>query len=121
MAVFLNSNYAASLTPMAFIDLSDQFNALQKAADSQQTRSSLRSCRRRKEAARKTINAAGVTLVDGPFLDFRDPWGNRVEIVGYDNIQFTKAPNVLRGMGLTHMAKNEKTKKELAEKGMGLE
>ena len=37
-----------------------------------------------------------------PFLDFRDPWGNRIEIVGYDNIQFTKAPNVLRGMGLEH-------------------
>ena len=59
------------------------------------------------------------TLLDGPFLDFRDP-GNRVEIVGYDNIQFTKAPNVLRGMGLMHLAKNEKAKKELAEKGMVL-
>jgi len=54
-----------------------------------------------------------------PFLDFRDPWGNRVEIVGYENIQFTKAPNVLRGMGLTQLTKNEKAKKELAEKGMG--
>jgi catechol 2,3-dioxygenase-like lactoylglutathione lyase family enzyme len=53
--------------------------------------------------------------------DFRDLWGNRVEIVGYDNIQFTKAPNVLRGMGLMHLAKNEKAKKELAEKGMALE
>jgi len=40
--------------------------------------------------------------------------------VGYDNIQFTKAPNVLRGMGLMHLAKNEKAKKELAEKGMSL-
>jgi hypothetical protein len=67
------------------------------------------------------LETAGVTLVDGPFLDFRDPWGNRVEIVGYDNIQFTKAPNVLRGMGLMHLAKNEKAKKELAEKGMPLE
>ena len=56
-------------------------------------------------------------MLDGPFLDFRDPWGNRVEIVGYDNIQFAKAPNVLRGMGLNHLAKNE-AKKELAEKGM---
>jgi hypothetical protein len=70
-----------------------------------------------------------VALLDGPFLDFRDPWGNRVEIVGYDNIQFTNAPNVLRGMGLTNLAKNEKAnlaknekaKKELAEKGMALE
>jgi lactoylglutathione lyase len=63
---------------------------------------------------------AGVALIGGPFLDFRDPWGNRIEIVGYDNIQFTKAPNVLRGMGLTHLAKNEQAKKELAEKGMSV-
>jgi lactoylglutathione lyase len=48
----------------------------------------------------------------GPFLDFLDPWGNRIEIVGYDNIQFTKAPNVLRGMGLTHLSKNAKAIKE---------
>ena len=36
------------------------------------------------------------------------PWGNRIEIVGYDNVQFTKAPNVLRGTGLTHLSKNER-------------
>jgi hypothetical protein len=45
--------------------------------------------------------------------------GNRVEIVG--NVQFTKVPNVLRGMRLTDLAKNEKAKKELAEKGMAVE
>jgi hypothetical protein len=74
-----------------------------------------------KEAAREALKAAGVALIDGSFLDFRDPWGNRVEIVGYDNFQFTKAPNVLRGMGLTHLAKNDKAKKELAQKGMATE
>jgi hypothetical protein len=46
-----------------------------------------------------SLHAAGVAPIDGHFLDFRDPWGNRIEIVGYDNIQFTKAPNVLRGKG----------------------
>jgi len=107
---------------MAFIDLGDQFIALQKgrrqpADDGRHFGLVVDD----KEAARKTIDAAGVTLVDGPFLDFRDPWGNRIEIVGYDNIQFTKAPNVLRGMGLTHLAKNEKAKQELADKGMALE
>jgi lactoylglutathione lyase len=40
-------------------------------------------------------------------------------VVGYDNIQFSKAANVLQGMGLSHLAKNEKAKRELAEKGMG--
>src|ERR1700736_6749030 len=54
---------------------------------------------------------------EGPFLDFLDPWGNRLEIIEYSNIQFTKAPNVMRGMGLA-LAKNDKAKKELADKGM---
>jgi lactoylglutathione lyase len=107
---------------MAFIDLGDQFIALQagrrQPADDGRHFGLVVDD---KEVAREALKAAGVTLVDGPFLDFRDPWGNRVEIVGYDNIQFTKAPNVLRGMGLTHLAKNEKAKKELAEKGMALE
>ena len=107
---------------MAFIDLGDQFIALQKGrrqpADDDRHFGLVVDD---KEAARKALEAAGVTPIDGPFLDFRDPWGNRVEIVGYDNVQFTKAPIVLRGMGLTHLAKNAKAKKELAEKGMAPE
>src|SRR6266436_4701191 len=61
--------------------------------------------------------AAGARFVEGPFLDFLDPWGNRLEIIEYSNIQFTKAPGVMRGMGLA-LAKNDKAKKELADKGM---
>jgi predicted enzyme related to lactoylglutathione lyase len=106
---------------IAFIDLGDQFIALQKgrnqpADDARHFGLVVED----KEVARKALKVAGVTALDGPFLDFRDPWGNRIEIVGYDNIQFTKAPNVLRGMGLAHLAKNEKSKKELAEKGMSV-
>ena len=71
-----------------------------------------------KDAVRQALTEAGVEVLPGPFLDFRDPWGNRIEIVGYDNIQFTKAPNVLRGMGLAHLAKNAGAMKELADKGM---
>src|SRR6516162_4128999 len=104
---------------MAFIDLGDQFIALQKG------RTQAPDDGRHfglvvddKEATRRALKAAGVKILPGRFLDFRDPWGNRVEIVGYDNIQFTKAPNVLRGMGLTRLAKNANAKKELAEKGM---
>ena len=106
---------------MAFIDLGDQFIALQKgrkqAPDDGRHFGLVVDD---KEAARRALQAAGVALLDGPFLDFLDPWGNRVEIVGYDNIQFTKAPNVLRGMGLAHLAKNESAKKELAKKGMAV-
>ena len=106
---------------MAFIDLGDQFIALQKgrrqpADDGRHFGLVVDD----KETARRALAAAGVKPLDGPFLDFRDPWGNRVEIVGYDNIQFTKAPNVLRGMGLEHLRKNAKAKKELAEKGMAI-
>ena len=54
----------------------------------------------------------------GPFLDFLDPWGNRVEIVSYENVQFTKAPNVLRGMGLSHLPKNKNVIEELIGKDM---
>jgi catechol 2,3-dioxygenase-like lactoylglutathione lyase family enzyme len=61
--------------------------------------------------------AAGARMVEGPFLDFLDPWGNRLEIIEYANIQFTKAPHVLRGMGLA-LSKNDKAKGELADKGM---
>ena len=64
--------------------------------------------------------AAGAVMVEGRFLDFLDPWGNRLEIIEYSNIQFTKAPNVLRGMGLD-LDKNANARKELAEKGMAPE
>src|SRR6266699_2589662 len=94
---------------MAFIDLGDQFLALQKG-------------RRQpgddgrhfglvvddKEAVRAALTVAGAKILPGRFLDFLDPWGNRIEIVGYDNIQFTKAPHVLRGMGLADLAKSPK-------------
>jgi hypothetical protein len=53
----------------------------------------------------------------GPFLDFLDPWGNRVEVVEYGNIQFTKAPHVLSAMGFD-LDKTEKALRELADKGM---
>jgi lactoylglutathione lyase len=104
---------------MAFIDLGDQFIALQKgrrqgADDGRHFGLVVDD----KEAVRRALVNAGVDSLPGPFLDFRDPWGNRIEIVGYDNIQFTKAPNVLRGMGLEHLAKTEGAIKELAQKGM---
>ena len=106
---------------MAFIDLGDQFIALQAgrkqpADDGRHVGLVVDD----KEAARAALKAAGIKLIGGRFLDFRDPWGNRIEIVAYDNIQFTKAPNVLRGMGLTQLTKNKNAKKELAEKGMAV-
>ena len=103
----------------AFIDLGDQFLALQKgrrqpADDGRHFGLVVDD----KEAVRNALIEAGVEPLPGRFLDFRDPWGNRFEIIGYDNIQFSKAENVLRGMKLSHLAKNASALKELADKGM---
>jgi catechol 2,3-dioxygenase-like lactoylglutathione lyase family enzyme len=70
-----------------------------------------------RSSVRALIEAAGGKLLDGRFLDFLDPWGNRVEVIEYANVQFTKAPHVLRGMGLA-LDKNDKARRELADKGM---
>jgi lactoylglutathione lyase len=104
---------------MAFIDLGDQFIALQKGRR-QGPDDGRHFCLvvDNKEAVRRALADADVDSPPGPLLDFRDPWGNRIEIVGYDNIQFTKAPNILRGMGLEHLVKSEGATKELAEKNM---
>ena len=71
-----------------------------------------------KALARETLTQMGVELMDHRFLDFRDPWGNRVEITTYTNIQYTKAEHVLAGMGLDHLEKTEVAIDELREKGM---
>jgi lactoylglutathione lyase len=104
---------------MAFIDLGDQFLALQKGRkqpgdDGRHFGLVVDD----KEAVREALAAAGVKVLPGSFLDFLDPWGNRIEIVGYENIQFTKAQNVLQGMGLAGLGKSAQAIKELTDKGM---
>ena len=104
----------------AFIDLGDQFLALQQGR-----RQSPDDGRHfglvvdDREAVREALSREGVQVLPGRFLDFLDPWGNRIEIVPYENIQFSKTDGVLRGMGMTDLEKNEKAKQEIAEKGMG--
>ncbi len=104
---------------MAFIDLGDQFLALQSgrrqgADDGRHVGIVVDD----KAAVRAALAAVDVEPLPGRFLDFIDPWGNRIEIVGYENIQFTKAPHVLRGMGLSHLTKTESAIEELTGKGM---
>jgi predicted enzyme related to lactoylglutathione lyase len=104
---------------MAFIDLGDQFLALQETANPSPTGGRhFGLVVEDKEAARQAILDAGIHIEPGPFLDFRDPWGNLVEIVGYSNIQFTKTDHVLRGMGLSHLKKTDEAIGELRKKGM---
>ena len=71
-----------------------------------------------KELVRRALDEMGVELLGGRFLDFLDPWGNRVEITTYANIQFTKADHVLRGMRLGGLRKTGEALEELRRKGM---
>jgi len=104
---------------MAFIDLGDQFLALQETPDPSPTGGRhFGLVVEDKQAARAAILDAGVHIEPGPFLDFREPWGNLVEVIGYTNIQFTKADHVLRGMGLSHLRKSDEAIRELTAKGM---
>ncbi|WMJ07326.1 VOC family protein [Nitrosomonas sp. sh817] len=72
-----------------------------------------------KELVRQTLEHMRVKFLSGSFLDFLDPWGNRIEITTYSKIQYTKADHVLRGMGLGHLKKTEEALAELNAKGLG--
>ena len=103
----------------AFLDLGDQFIALSegRAQDPDGARHFGLVVDDR-EAVRAALAEAGVEPLPGRGLDFRDPWGNRVQVVDYRDIQFAKAPGVLRGMGLASLAKSERALAELRGRGL---
>jgi lactoylglutathione lyase len=104
---------------MAFIDMGDQFIALSEVEHGPADRARhFGLVVDDKSAARAALEEAGVEIAPGRFLDFRDPWGNLVQIVDYREIQFTKAPSVLRGMGLDGLEKHPEALDELREKGL---
>ena len=103
---------------MAFVDMGDQFLAL--ARDSRPHVDAERHFGLvvdDKEAVRAALSEAGVALTRPPNLSFRDPWGNHVQVVDYREIQFTKAPEVLRAMGLSP-EKTEEARAELRRRGI---
>jgi hypothetical protein len=103
---------------MAFVDMGDQFLALARSAPSApDAERHLGLVVDGKEAARAALVEAGVEVTRPPDLSFRDPWGNHVQVVDYRDIQFSKAPAVLRGMGL-ELEKSEQALAELREKGL---
>jgi catechol 2,3-dioxygenase-like lactoylglutathione lyase family enzyme len=104
---------------MAFIDIGDQFIALAEGRTQPPDR------HRHfglvvddKEATRRALEDAGVEIQPGRGLDFLDPWGNYVQVVDYRDVQFTKTPEILRGMGLAELPKTEQALTELREKGL---
>jgi lactoylglutathione lyase len=104
---------------MAFIDMGDQFIALSEGRTQPPDQARhFGLVVDDKEAVRAALEEAGAEILPGRFLDFRDPWGNRFQVVQYSEIQFTKTPAVLRGMGLEHLDKSPAALAELREKGL---
>jgi catechol 2,3-dioxygenase-like lactoylglutathione lyase family enzyme len=104
---------------MAFIDMGDQFIAI--AAGRSQAPDEARHFGLvvdDKEAVRAALRRGGVEVRHSGSLDFRDPWGNNVQVVDYREIQFTKTPAVLQGMGLDELNKSERALTELRDKGL---
>jgi catechol 2,3-dioxygenase-like lactoylglutathione lyase family enzyme len=104
---------------MAFIDMGDQFLAL--SAPREQSRDRGRHFGLvvdDKESARRALVQAGAEIVPARGLRFVDPWGNSVEVVQYDQVQFSKTDAVLRGTGLSHMKKTAAAQAELRDKGL---
>lgn len=100
----------------AFLELGDQFIALfERGPRAEEPHFGL--VVEDKQAARRALEEAGVEILPGRFLDVRDPSGNRVQLVQYDQIQFTKTDRVLEGMGL-ELEKSEQALAELRAKGL---
>ncbi len=105
----------------AFIDLGDQFIQLSlgktQAADNKRHFGFVVD---NSEPVDRALKELGVERLDQR-LNFRDPWGNRIEVVPYDDIQFTKASHVLKGMGVGALEKTPNAIDELKKKGMSLD
>jgi catechol 2,3-dioxygenase-like lactoylglutathione lyase family enzyme len=118
-AKFIEFELRGKSDNMAFIDLGDQFLALQKGRrQAQDDERHFGLVVSDEDTVRNSLNEHGIEILPGRFLDFLDPWGNRIEIVSYTEIQFTKAPYVLRGMGLESLHKSDAAIQELKDKGM---
>ncbi|MGI9111864.1 MAG: VOC family protein [Gaiellaceae bacterium] len=102
---------------MAFVDMGDQFLALMEGGSTtpDATRH-LGLVVDDREAVLGAVHGAGVEVFGGN--SFLDPWGNQIQVVAYADVQFTKTPEILRGMSL-ELEKSESALRELREKGLG--
>ena len=105
---------------MAFIDMGDQFLALSEG------RSQPPDDDRHfglvvddKEAVRAAVEREGLRMLPGRRLDFRDPWGNRFEVVAYADIQFDRVDGVKRKLGIEGLEKTDDARTEIRDRGLG--
>ena len=102
---------------MAFVDIGDQFIAL--AEGRRQEPDDQRHFGLVVDDREQALEAAREAGADVRGNRIRDPWGNNLEVVAYEDVQFTKAPGILQGMGLDRLGKTEKAREELRTKGLG--
>ena len=104
---------------MAFIDAGDQFIALAEGEGrSSDEHRHVGMVVDDRKLVRRALREMGVEILPGRGLDFLDPWGNHWQVVDYSEVQFTKAPEVLRGMDLGNLKKSKKALEELRRKGL---
>jgi extradiol dioxygenase family protein len=116
---FFELSFRGRSSGMAFVDIGDQFLAFSRGRTQPPDESRhFGLVVDDKEAVRRALEDAGVAISRPPSLDFRDPWGNHVQVVDYRDVQFSKTPEVLRGMGL-ELEKSERAREELRAKGIG--
>jgi catechol 2,3-dioxygenase-like lactoylglutathione lyase family enzyme len=104
---------------MAFVDLGDQFLALSEGREQPpDDERHVGLVVDDQSLVRARLRELGVAEAGGRGLAFRDPWGNHVEIVQYDAIQFTKTRDVLEALGAGDLRKSEAALAELRERGL---
>jgi len=104
---------------MAFLDMGDQFLALSEGrAQQPDVERHFGLVVDDLELARAALERAGAELLPSRGLDFRDPWGNHVQVVEYGEIQFSKTPGVMRGLGMSSLGKTPEAEAELRDKGL---
>ena len=108
---------------MAFIDMGDQFLARERgprgsrpttAATSAWWSTTLRRCAKRR--AREGIDEIPSR---GTSFNFRDPWGNRFQVVDYREVQFERTAGVQRKLGVEGVEKTAEAQAEIEERGLG--
>ena len=104
---------------MVFVDAGDQFLALSEGrTQGPDERRHIGIVVDDRRVVRRALREMGAEILPGRGLDFLDPWGNHWQVVEYRDIQFTKSPEVLEGMGLGGLKKSAKALEELRRKGL---